>query len=406
MEEEQTNLAANAGLFIDLLLQTPAQFNIAIITTDMQDPEQSGRFQTNWVNSCPPNRQRGTNPKILTRQTPNLKDVFAQNFRQGTCGDGFEKGLQAIETALSEPLLSNENAGFLRRDAALAVIVVGDEEDCSHPPGVIPEFDGDECVRNIDRMYPVSRYIDFLKGLKGGDASKISFAAITGPDIPQALNRPACSRDNECTSGRCSDGKCCPVNPTFTACRTDAECQSGETCLGRKCVPRQTRRPYPPRDCSCFAAGTGLSEPGTRFLEMVKAFGANGVFASICAADWSQSLADIAGGVVELVCKYPLTSFKLNPNARPAAERDIVVKVEGVEIPATGWTYNCPETGTNFEKGSVSFASASCPPLGATVQFFYEPTETPPQTCGTRNPAGTCGGSESCGNCGYCERRP
>src|SRR5207248_3031984 len=133
-----------------------------------------------------------------------------------------------------------------------------------------------------------------------------------------------------------------------------------------------------------------------------RAFGTNGLYASICDADWAQTLKDIGGVVANLICKFPLTTLKVNPNVLPDAARDIVVKVSGTEVPGAGWNYNCPETG--FESGSISFESASCPGPGANIEFFYEPasTDSPPQTCGARG-GGPCSTGQTCGNCGYCQ---
>lgn len=410
MEEEQNNLAANFGQFIDLIVATPAQFRIAVISTDMIDPAQSGKFLA-----------KAGNPKVLDRNTANLRTVFSENARLGTMGDGFEKGLDAIEAALSQPLLGNENAGFLRAEAVLGVVLLSDEEDCSHDPGAIPEFDGDECVRNIDRMRPISRYINFLKGLKGGDASRVFFAAITGPDLTPGTSLQSCSANGECTSGRCSDGKCCPPAPMLTECRTNDDCATvaGTTCYGRKCLPTSPQRApngYAPRTCSCFQAGTGLTEPCTRYIDVVRAFGNNGIYAPICTTDWSKSLRDIAGLAVDLVCKFPLatqsdggtTLFKANPNVLPDEQRDIIVKVNGQEVAPAGWNYNCPEpTNAAFRGGSISFDSASCPALNSKIQFIYEPA-TSATRCGAGasgdGGTGGCGDGFRCGNCGYCER--
>ncbi len=167
-------------------------------------------------------------------------------------------------------------------------------------------------------------------------------------------------------------------------------------------------RPYPARDGPCYSPGTGLAEPGTRYLDAIRAFGTNALYASICAPDWSKSLRDIGGVAVELICKFPLSSFKVNPNALPATARDIIVKVNGQEAPASGWTYNCPEGSGASSNGSISFTQGACPSLGATVQFYFQPAQgnTPPAACGARNPQGSCQTGERCGNCGYCERMP
>lgn len=408
MEEEQNNLTANFGQFIDLILQTPAEFRIAVISTDMSDANHSGRFLA-----------KDGNPKILSRNTARLREAFTENAKIGTMGDGFEKGLDAIKAALSAPLIEGDNANFLRRDASLGIILLSDEEDCSHPPGAIPEFDGDECVRNIERMTKVKDYVDFLKALKGGDAGKVFFAAITGPDLLSATPPPMCTTNVECMSGRCADGKCCPPAPTLTECRTNDECVGvpGTSCYGRKCLPQSPLRRcaldgtcqmgaphYAPRTCSCFQAGTGLTEPGTRYIDMVRSFGANGIYAPICSNDWSRSLREIAGLAVDIICKFPLSALKQNPNVLPDDRRDLIVKVSRQEVPVSGWNYNCPEPQSDdFKHGSVSFDSASCPALNSTMQFVYEPADTanPPTPCSAAAP---CAAGQRCGNCGYCER--
>jgi hypothetical protein len=58
-----------------------------------------------------------------------LAEVFSCMARVGDKGCGFEQHLEAMKLALDGSRL--ENAGFLRHDAYLAVIVLADEDDCS-----------------------------------------------------------------------------------------------------------------------------------------------------------------------------------------------------------------------------------------------------------------------------------
>jgi hypothetical protein len=51
----------------------------------------------------------------------------------GGAGCGYEHQLAAVTTAL-DAVATPENAGFLRPDAHLAVVIVTDEDDCSAPP--------------------------------------------------------------------------------------------------------------------------------------------------------------------------------------------------------------------------------------------------------------------------------
>jgi hypothetical protein len=53
--------------------------------------------------------------------------VFAQIAQVGQGGCGFEQHLAAVRRALVQPA----NAGFLRDDANLAVVIIADEDDCS-----------------------------------------------------------------------------------------------------------------------------------------------------------------------------------------------------------------------------------------------------------------------------------
>lgn len=154
MGEEQAKLADNFDQFINYFVTLELDFNMSIITTDLVDPLQQGRFQ-------------GT-PKILRPDTPNLIDTFKTNVNVGTNGDGTEAGLEAARLALSEPLLSGENAGFLREDAYLVIIVVSDEDHYGSEGNAPPSP-------------PASEYIQFFQDLKGPEL--FSLGAIAG-DVP------------------------------------------------------------------------------------------------------------------------------------------------------------------------------------------------------------------------------
>ncbi len=145
--------------------------------------------------------------------TGNLADVFSCMAVLGVEGCGFEMQLEAVRKALSE----GANEGFLRDDAYLAVILITDEDDCSafdqdmfdptitgkeSALGPLDSFrcfefgvqcNPDEartlgqkvdCVprENSSYMYPVQEYVDFLKGLKPNDPTKVIVAGIIGYD--------------------------------------------------------------------------------------------------------------------------------------------------------------------------------------------------------------------------------
>lgn len=153
MSQEQAKLANNFQSFIQYFLALDLDFRLAVTTTDIADGNQSGNF--------------AGNPRVLTPDTPNLTSAFITNVSVGDQGSGEEKGLQGAHLALSEPLISSANAGFLREDAILAIIIVSDEEDQS--------------------PLPVEEYVDFFKGLKGGSLSKVNLSVIVG-DVPNGCD--------------------------------------------------------------------------------------------------------------------------------------------------------------------------------------------------------------------------
>jgi hypothetical protein len=162
----------------------------------------------------------------LRNYTGNLSDVFAGMAKAGAGGCGFEQSLEAIRRALDPS--NAPNAGFLRPDALLGVILITDEDDCSlqhatllgTDPATLGAPQSFRCTRfgitcdgggqTPDAMNAIgtktgchpddqSAYLTkvgdhaaFLKSLKV-DPSKVIVAALAGPTEPFAteLRAPA-----------------------------------------------------------------------------------------------------------------------------------------------------------------------------------------------------------------------
>ncbi len=143
MADDQDRLAQNFDTFIDSAFAGSVDFHIAVTTTDV-------------IN--------GTGgPEVgpfLTRNSHNVSATFADQARVGVDGAGIELGLEAMRRALSD-FADTDNAGFLRGNAALSVVIVSDEDDNG----------GDESLAGFDAslVRPVDSYIELLGGLKGGN---------------------------------------------------------------------------------------------------------------------------------------------------------------------------------------------------------------------------------------------
>ncbi|MCB0357842.1 MAG: hypothetical protein KDD40_12585, partial [Bdellovibrionales bacterium] len=77
------------------------------------------------------------------------------NVLQGVLGSGDERAFSSFQMAFNNEL----NAGFVRPDSFLAVIIVSDEDDLSH--------DGMNYIGDINdpAIHPIQNYVDFLDSL-------------------------------------------------------------------------------------------------------------------------------------------------------------------------------------------------------------------------------------------------
>lgn len=175
MVQEQDELAARFQTFIDMMdsEETGIDFHIGVVTTDMDDDNPDrGKLVTDAVNAEP----------FITRDTPDYVASFQARVRVGDSGSSREQGLEAAWVALTEPMASGPNAGFLREDAVLSIIFVSDEDDCSDR-GALPEgSSGDDCYTYRSRLVPIKDYVTDYRTLKQ-DGSQVVASGIVGPEV-------------------------------------------------------------------------------------------------------------------------------------------------------------------------------------------------------------------------------
>ncbi|MGE0867502.1 MAG: hypothetical protein AB7P03_02990 [Kofleriaceae bacterium] len=229
MEQEQASLRTNFDTFISVLESLEGglpNIHIGVVTSDMGTSALDG--QGGNIGGCSGQGDAGVMERLpggasflsdisdgaggRTRNyTGALSDAFSQLASVGTNGCGIEQHLEAMKRALDT---NPDNAGFLRDEAILAVIVIADEDDCSLAEKSL--FDGNQgesrygdrvnfrCARQgiqcdspatdletpgpREDCYPrqtdsqlanLSRYVDFVKGLKA-DTKSIVVAGIVG----------------------------------------------------------------------------------------------------------------------------------------------------------------------------------------------------------------------------------
>lgn len=122
MTEHQQNLASQTPALVNrIAMKSGSSVNAAVISVDMDG---------NYGNSAAMGEFAGS-PGVLNSGIANFGSILANRVLLGTNGSGKEMHFDAIKAALSEPLLSGKNAGFLRESAHLSVILLTDAEDQS-----------------------------------------------------------------------------------------------------------------------------------------------------------------------------------------------------------------------------------------------------------------------------------
>lgn len=173
---------------------------------------------------------RGSDParRVIKTSDPDALPRLRENLIVGSCGDGTERGLDAVERALAQMAPGECNEGFLRPEANLVVIFVSDEDDHGEAE--------------------VGRALEALIAAKGGSARQVRVGVIVGSADGQAA---------ACKPGRgAACGSYCGVAVppgSRQRCDNSTPCPNGEVCAvnGNFCdSPENLWRDYEPNSCA------------------------------------------------------------------------------------------------------------------------------------------------------------
>jgi hypothetical protein len=194
MQEEQNSLATNFPMFADVLNDYTLSsgehldYRAAITTSGITASFTIAPPQIPGFPPIPPimQSQVGANGKF--RQTcgmtrpwleptdPMMATTFACAARVGTSGPAIEMPLRAAELAVTDTV----NAGFVRDDALLGIVLITDEDDCSRRNNNFTTG-GDACAANGDTdIDSIASYVASFDQRKG-DRGRWATAVIAGP---------------------------------------------------------------------------------------------------------------------------------------------------------------------------------------------------------------------------------
>ena len=191
MSEEQSNLASNFPAFINVINNYVNQsgdaldYRIGITTTgrDLNYTISVGGISLPFSESGDNGALRqgsGMTRRWLERNDPNAASTFASVAQVGTGGPSIEMPLLAVDWALNDRVADGTNAGFLRDDALLALVILTDEDDCSREDNNFT-ISSDACTPNTPpQVHTVDSYISMLDTVKG-ERGRWATAVIAGP---------------------------------------------------------------------------------------------------------------------------------------------------------------------------------------------------------------------------------
>lgn len=172
MAQEQANLATNFPMFIQVLNDSGLDYRVGVTST--------GRDYTYTMSTpfgdIPETQDGGDNGRLIhpaacgmarpwiEKTDPDPAGLFACAANLGTNGPSDEMPLGAMRDALEDRMADGTNAGFLRPDALLAIVLLTDENDCSYEQSVTLGFTELLCE---SQMEPVANYVGFLDTLTG-----------------------------------------------------------------------------------------------------------------------------------------------------------------------------------------------------------------------------------------------
>jgi hypothetical protein len=226
----------------------------------------------------------------------------------GAMGCGFEQPLEATLRALwpaSDPAVEflygashgdGENAGFLRDDSLLIVVVISDEDDCSArdprvfmPDDFLPQGDpllGESlltrCVEHEELLYERARYVDGLRALRP-DNDNVLFVAIGG--IPPELVSEQALADVDFGDAEQRNAYFDGILAAPAMLQTTIQDQLG------------IERP----ESSCMKPSGAPAFPPRRLVQVARDFDDHSVLGSLCADDFGPTTGAIIGAAADRI---------------------------------------------------------------------------------------------------------
>ncbi|HVY38786.1 MAG TPA: hypothetical protein VHM31_12660 [Polyangia bacterium] len=348
MDKMQTKLKEQLPLFMQVLQSAPGglpDIHIAVVSSDMGVPSDvsiqsctrygdQGMFRADPQGAClgtmlAPGATFLSASRGGSNFTGSISDVFQCIALLGAGGCGFENQLASIDRALGadgQGPAPTQNAGFLRDDAILAIVLLTNEDDCSAPSNTRIYSDNGSTESLANPLGPVTggfrcnRYGHLCTDPKTGATGVMP--PLTPPG--DATGSPAILDLTHCESNDTDSGMLTPVSKFITDIRSLKPDPDNQILVAAIMAPPTpyavTWAPSPKssgvseqwpqvmHSCGAVAGDDvnpqatdlvsdgSFGDPGVRISQFLNGFN-DSVSASICAPSYANSLTAIANRI-------------------------------------------------------------------------------------------------------------
>ena len=418
MSEMQTKLYNQLPEFMQVLegLPTPPSLHVAVVSSDMGAPGDStssimcttmgdqGQFQSMARGICTDTTLTSGDTFISDAEmTPNytasdLTTVLQCIAPLGDQGCGFEHQLASIDRALGADGAAppNSNAGFLRPEAYLGIVILTNEDDCSAPANTqlfslnggqqninntlgpisnyrcnryghlckdpsgtqmepplkppanamgtaaAPTLDMTDCVSNDEGsgfLTPVSQFVSDIKALKADPDNQIVVAAIAAPPTPYTV--------------------------AWIPTQGGQNTQPGELWpeILHSCGPAGSADVNP--EATMNPTDGSFGDPGVRIAQFVNAF-SNSVLASVCDASYAASMRVIATKLGQLIGPPCITqAIRTDANGDPMCT--VTLNVVNNNVEKSTAIPNCNSNGNAAPCWTLTQGTGACTGVSYTL---------------------------------------
>jgi hypothetical protein len=231
--------------------------------------------------------------QTITNYTGDIGNALACIAALGDQGCTFEGQLKSVRWALDPFNLPSSNEGFLRLDAALAVILLTNEDDCSVPD-------------DSSLLDPTASQVSVYGPFKSFRCNEFGHLCNVGGKLAPPPKSGAVSSLTGCVSDDTTTGKLTNLGDEI-AFLASLKTQPNRVFVAAMTGPPTPYGVMPDADGdqsvvhSCAQSSAEYADPAVRIQQWVAGFGDHGLQETICAPSFSPAMSQIAGELVKLV---------------------------------------------------------------------------------------------------------